>query len=387
MMLDAIRKAGEKSPIHYDPESFVLRQEAEAKGVMYLGNVYKEYCAAGDEQKQILLKNFVRTWFSHRREPPTDFEDVKPDLLPGVRARCYFEITRMKMKREEEAKLDWPFRVLADALGAGLVYDLPESMMQIQQHSLDRWQATFDEAFEVACHNLRAISQQELKEVAPGVWRSPWRDNYDPSRMLLTDYLRQHEVLGDPVVMVPNRDTLLLAGSRDAAALARLATLAEEAFDHPRSITGLAFRLKADDQWVPFLPDRDHPHYQQFQLLRIKSLGSEYSEQAEFLKEHNEKTGKDVFVASFSAVQQRETGEVRSYCVWSEGIVSWLPATDDIYFFRPSGEKEGNIAGSASWEQARTVLGDLMKPLGLYPERYEVEAFPSEEQLRSIAPR
>jgi hypothetical protein len=203
--------------------------------------------------------------------------------------------------------------------------------------------------------------------------------------MLLTDYLRQHEVRGDPVVMLPNRDTLLLAGSGDPAALAKLAVLAEEAYDHPRSITGLAFRLTEAGEWVPFVPDPNHSHFQQFKLLRVKSIGSEYAEQAEFLKEQNEKTGKDVFVASFSAMQQRETGEVRSYCVWSQGIVSWLPVTDDIYFFRLTGEEEGNIAGNACWEQARTVLGDVLKPLGLYPERYEVEAFPSEEQLRAFA--
>ena len=34
-----------------------------------------------------------------------------------------------------EDKLDWPYRVLAGSLGVGLVYDLPESMLQVQRHA------------------------------------------------------------------------------------------------------------------------------------------------------------------------------------------------------------------------------------------------------------
>jgi len=145
--------------------------------------------------------------------------------------------------------------------------------------------------------------------------------------------------------------------------------------------------VTGDDEWVPFLPGRSHPHHQKFKLLQVKTIGGGYGDQADALNALHEKTGKDIFVASFSALQKKETGEVRSYCVWSEGVVSFLPRTDDIFFFRPTGSEEGDVVATAPWGKAEAVLGDLMKPVGLYPERYLVEAFPSDEQLDAFGPK
>ena len=383
MALDAIRKAGEGRPVRYHPDHFRLTAEGEGALQLNLANAYREYCAAPRAKRQVIFRNLVRTWFSHRREAPQAFEDVRHDLLPGVRNRAYYEIARLTVGRQAGAKFDWPYRVLAGSLGAGLVYDQPESMMQVQQHSLDDWGATFDEAFAVALENLRQVSGHALAPAGPGVWASPWRDNYDPSRVLLPELLRRTGVAGDPVAMVPNRDTLLLAGSRDAAGLARLAGLAEEAFDQPRPVSGMAFRLTEEDEWVPFLPGQAVPQREKFRLLRVKTVGGDYAEQGEALNALHEETGKDIFVASYSA-RQKQSGEVRSYCVWSEGVVSFLPRTDDIFFFRPRGGEEGDVVAEAAWERAEAVLGDMLKPVGLYPERYLVEGFPSEEQLAAL---
>jgi hypothetical protein len=383
-LIKALQHAGEKNPINYDPEKYRLQVGGESENLMNLSNIYEEWCAASASQRQTIFNNAVRTWFSHRRELPQSFEDVQHDVLPGVRSRMLFELTGMRMKVQGKEKFDWPYRPLGDWLGAGLVYDLPESMMQVQQHTLDGWQTTFDEAFEVACNNLREVSKNPMERLAAGVWSSPWRDNYDASRMLLTDFLRNHDLRGDPVVMVPNRDTLLLAGSDDADGLGRLVAAAEKAFDHPRSISGIAFHLEGED-WLPFLPDPDHPQFSKFKLLWVKTAGSDYGDQAEVLNALHEKTNRDIYVAKFSAVQKPETGEVRSYCVWSEGVVSFLPETDDIFFFRPKTDDDGDIVARAPWERVREIAGDLMKPVGIYPERYLVDDFPSEPQLAALA--
>ena len=38
----------------------------------------------------------------------------------------------------------------------------------------------------------------------------------------------------------------------------------------------------------------------------------------------------------------------------------------------------------ADWERVAGVAGDLMEPQDLYPERYRVVEFPSDEQLAAI---
>ena len=47
------------------------------------------------------------------------------------------------------------------------------------------------------------VTALQLSANSPGVWVSPWRDNYDASRLVLHDFLRSHEVKGDPVAVVP----------------------------------------------------------------------------------------------------------------------------------------------------------------------------------------
>ncbi|MFL5342571.1 MAG: hypothetical protein ACJ8F7_20760 [Gemmataceae bacterium] len=384
MVIDAIRQAGETEPVHYDRDKFQLRHEGEHKGLMNLGNAYKEYLETPADRRPSLFKNLVPSWFTHRRETPEEFEDVKPDLLPTVRARAYYEITSMRMKTEEGPKVDWPYRPLAESLGVGLVYDLPESMMQVQRHNLDRWGVTFDDALETAGENLQQITRHEMLAVAPGVWRSPWRDNYDPSRLLLGGFIRHHKVAGDPVAMVPNRDTLLLAGAGDPAGLAKLVELAAEAFEHARSISGLAYRVDEAGEWVPYLPPPNHPQFTRFNQLRLKYLASDYGDQAAALKALHEKTGKDIFVPKFTVVQKKETRELRSYCVWAANISSFLPKTDDIYFYRPTQGADSEMVGGATWDQVAAVVGDLLKPMDIYPERFLVDGFPTPEQFAAL---
>jgi uncharacterized protein YtpQ (UPF0354 family) len=381
MLKEAIEKAGEKDPLHYDPENYCLRGKGERENTLNLTNAYNEYCQASKEQKATIVRNFVRTWFTHRQEMPEDFESAKHDLLPGIRNRMMYEHTAMKLKIAGKDKVDWPYRPLAEHLGIGLIFDLPSSMCQVQQHNLDRWQATFEEGYAVACENLQQITKHVLQEIAPGVAQSPWRDNYDPSRMLLIGYIRHHEVTGDPVVMVPNRDTLLLTGTKDVAGLEKMVELAEAAFDHPRPLSGLAFRLTDEDEWVPFLPPPEHPAYKKYRLMQIKSFGPDYDDQKAALNELHEKMGKDIFVASYSAVAKNDTGEIRSYCVWSKGVLGFLPKTDYIYFFRAQDEEKGEIVATVSWEKAAAVLGDRIKPVGIYPERYLVQGFPTDEEI------
>jgi hypothetical protein len=68
MLKEAIEKAGEKEPIHYDAESFCLRAKGEGENTLNLTNAYNEYCGATKAQKSTLIRNFVQTWFAYRKK-------------------------------------------------------------------------------------------------------------------------------------------------------------------------------------------------------------------------------------------------------------------------------------------------------------------------------
>ncbi|GIW81991.1 MAG: hypothetical protein KatS3mg105_3798 [Gemmatales bacterium] len=269
----AIKNVGETSPIRYDAEQFRLHVEGEDEHHINLGNLYEEYCRCPIEEREAYIANLARAWFSSRLTIPDEFEQAKENLLPVVRSRIMFELYPQTLDESQRDRFDWSFTILTDSLGVALVYDLPSAMTYVQKHTLASWQTTFEVAFAVARQNLAGITQQRLSQVVPGVWASPWKDNYDASRMLLTDYVRQHDVKGDPVVMVPNRDMLLLTGSEDDKGLGIMAEIAESAVDHPRYLCGMVYRLDANDRWQAFIPDANHPHSNTFRLLQLESLG------------------------------------------------------------------------------------------------------------------
>jgi hypothetical protein len=65
-----------------------------------------------------------------------------------------------------------------------------------------------------------------------------------------------------------------------------------------------------------------------------------------------------------------------------KGVDSLLPRTDVIFFMDPALGTEAPPVAIARWEDVEKVVGELLVPAeGLYPERYRVRGFPSEEQL------
>ncbi|MGA2063285.1 MAG: hypothetical protein ABSG67_22675 [Thermoguttaceae bacterium] len=240
---------------------------------------------------------------------------------------------------------------------------------------------TFYEALEIACKNL---SQLSLKFIGPptgeGVYLSAAGDSYDGSRLILTDLIRQFHVKGEPIAMIPNRDNLVVAGSDDIEGLNAMLAMTTEALKEPRPISGIALRLDGDE-WVPWLPDVSHSLYKEFQQLHLHSLGRDYAEQKDLLDKMNIKNGVDVFVATFSIIQAPD-GKIFSYAVWAEGVVALLPETDMVVFTRRDGE-----TAMVERQKALDEVGDLMERLEMYPPRYRVTGFPSEEQLAAMGNR
>ena len=382
LILEGIRQAGEKGPLQYDSTTFTIRAEGQGHNQASLGNVYNEYRISDPDARVRLVRNFVRSWFAPLKGVPEDFEDVQPDLLPAVRSRGYIEINSLRLRTDGARDVDWPYRTIGEHLSLSLVYDLPESITSIQQRHLDDWKVNFDHALARALDNLAAISRHRLDVVGPGVWQSPWRDNLDTSRLLLPNLIRAHPVGGDPVIMVPNRDTLLLAGSDDARGLARLAELAEEAWEHPRAVSGIAIRLDGDE-WRPFLPPENHPAYARLHRLRLMALAGDYNTQKKALQAWYEKQDEDVYVAPCAVATDKESGESFSYCVWTETIDASLPVAERVYFVRLEDE-EPRVLGGASWEQVQELFGARMTAQDLYPPRYRVGDFPEEERLAAL---
>jgi len=77
-VLDGIKRAGEKRAVVYDMDKFALRTAEANSNSLNLGNAYPEFCGAPKANRAEVVKKYVRIWFAHRMEIPSDFEDVRP---------------------------------------------------------------------------------------------------------------------------------------------------------------------------------------------------------------------------------------------------------------------------------------------------------------------
>jgi uncharacterized protein YtpQ (UPF0354 family) len=379
LVIDRLREVGVDGEISYDAEEFQVSVAGEKGSVLFLHNAYQEYCTIGKEYQQKALRRFVRGWLQAHQSAPEEYADIQPDILPAVRSRSFFESARLRMILGDSEDTFLPYQMLGEDLGLGLVYDMPDSMKPISNRELDLWGVTFYEALEVARDNLRQVPPRIIgPEEGEGTYVFTTNDGYDSSRLILLDLIRQFQVTGDYIAMAPGREMLIVTGAEDAAGLEAMVTLAQKAFQQPRTVSGIALRLDGDE-WVSWMPAAGHPLFGEFQLLRLRSKGQDYAEQKELLDKLHEKTGENVFVPSFSVMQHKDTGERVNYCVWTAGAVSLLPRTERVIF-----GGEGLEAVMAPWEKVAAVIGDLMTPTDMYPERFRVETFPTAEQLAAM---
>lgn len=375
MFMAALRKAGDTRSPTYDAKEFRLVHGE--SGYTNLGNFYADFCSVPKADRQKCLQGQVRGSLSHLKEIPDEFDDAKCDLRPKIWTRSTMESLRLRQRLEGNDGPDIPTQAVGEHLEVSLVYDLPEAVMSIPRGQLDDWGVTFYEAMEIARHNLEN-SDFAFASVGESLYASLTGDTYDASRMLNVDLVRKLNVTGEHIAMVPNRDTLLIAGSDDEVGLKMMLDIAEKTLEQPRPMIATPLRLAADE-WVEWFPEAEHPLFQRFNSLALKWFYQEYGDQKKMLDAIHEKEGIDLFVASYSAVE-KNTGELVSYCVWTNGAGALLPKTQNVVFIRG----ENDIPALGQWNRVIEVVGDMMQQTEDYPPRFLVREFPSDEQLAAI---
>lgn len=378
LLMKRVRQSGDTRPVEYVREGFELRRQD--GGRMFLGNLYAQYQRSEKEQHEGLIRSFLTTWHTAGFETPDDFDDVRADLMPALRSRMYL-VNTDEMFRESGQDSDTPCQIIGEHLAVTLVYDLPQSMMTVNGEQLDTWGVTFYEAMEVAKRNLTETTTQYAQ--LGSMYALAVGDAYDATRLLLTDTIEQMEVEGATIAAVPNRERLYVCGSEDEEGLLMLSKAVEEDLNHERSITGVLFRLE-HGEWEPWLPPEDHPAHDAWRLLAMQSHGQDYAEQKALLDKRHEKEKADVFLASFAAMEDEATGSVSSWCSWTEGVETWLPETDEVIFTTIHGADDVKLRARAAWDEVRAAVGDLMEPLDLYPPRWRVTEFPSDDALARL---
>lgn len=375
LVQEAFAEAGVPERFRFDEAQFRL---VSGDGhTLNLANFYAEYCRLNRSERKAALERWAMVQWETLEGMPDDVDLALPNLRPKIWMRWSMEALRLQMRVDGGREPEIALEPLGEHLGAGLVYDTPNAMATVSSEQIEKWGLTLYEAREAACSNLRE-STIAFASIGESLHTSMSGDNYDATRLLLTDRIREFPVQGDCIAMVPNRDTLLITGSDDDTGLSMMLDITEKAMQDPRPMSSIPLRLDGDE-WTDWLPSRGHPLFDRFKELRLQFLGNIYGDQKELLNKLHEKNDEDIFVATFSGIRWK-TGEAMSYCVWGEGVCAGLlPETDLIAFAR---QNEDTVL--VRWSDADRICGHLLQSTSHYPRRWIVSEFPNEEQWQQL---
>jgi hypothetical protein len=386
MIIRALQDAGiNKEKIDQSESDFSLKLAG--GGTIFLGNVYANFCSAPRSARQAIVSEFVAAAASIPDLPsiPSDFATVKPSLMPVIRDAAYFSMIQLLNRKngdKDDAGLDVVLKKLAGGLDVGLAYDTERNITSINQDFFQKWGVSLDEAFKVAKDNLWERTDPSRFAGQGGVYWGEWADSYDSSRILLTELIYRLSVDGDPVAFVPNRDHLVVTGTNNSAGLAAILKGGmERHFKHGHPLSPDLYVL-VDGTWKVYVPE-DKSLREMWMKIKRQRDAIDYSQQQKLLNEIHEKEGIDIFVASYK-VYERKDGFAYSACVWTSGIDSSLPRSENIAFMA---DVENPDYFVVPWEAATSVIGDLLElEPDLAPPRYRARQFPSEEQLERLRP-
>ncbi len=400
-----------------DPANFAIRLPSGT--IVHLHNAYREYERAEPEKRGAVLDHFVAAFVAEQAVPET-LAEAQPHLMPLVRHRYNVAAAQLSQRLRDPTALVVPSRNLAAHLAAGVAFDTPTTVIQLGGPQLASWDILFDEAIEIAIDNLRAKSQEPWLLLEEGVWCSPWRDHYDPSRLLLPELIRDLPVAGEHVVLAPTRMVVLVAGSEDVAALEKMLEIAKAAEQEDRPLSMIPVVLRGD-QFVAWGPAEELAAPIGYSEARVVEQAGIYNDQQVWLEDA---LSEDVLVGTVTGVR-RDDGSAFHYSTWTESMPTLLPETDAVALVRdltgPSLARRTNearptdaasetgdetvraantVASSTdglhsagessaqlgevrmvSFEQVRIALGDRLRAEeGLYPRRYRVTSrdFPVE---------
>ena len=358
-----LRKAGWQGALSYDKDRFEI-DTAGASGRVYLGNMFRGWQeadgAAGREGEFAKITGFL---LETAKGVPDQV--AGESLMPVVRARLDFEPTSADRIGLPANSYDGAMQPLCDVMAVLIAADSEHGIRLLTADALRDSGLDFAAATAQALDNLRAASPCKFVQAEGGFYISDYRDHYDSSRVLLPHLFEQLGLRGDPVAIVFERRSVLVAGADDVASLEHMGAAALQWLgEADRLISCLPIRLTGGI-WAPF--NAEAAGMAAPRALRGQQWGWVYGEQKALLDARHEKDGTDIFVASLMLVEHE--GWLRTVTTWTTDALSLLPRADVVLI----GSSGGEPSLARSWESIEQVMEPLSPEPGLWPQRYRID--------------
>jgi len=370
----------------YDADVFQIDFEL-ADGrplLMSLHNAYRDALAVPHKQRNDIVDKYLASMTDDH--PDECAEDTLARLMPVIRDPAMFAWGLLSARLSGHTGTGGGpcLRPFADSLSVALVLDAEYATTTVNLKALISWGLDADAAFARALTNLRDRTSDAGMERHGGVWISTWNDVYDASRMLLTDVIHRLPVHGEPVAVIPSRNKLFVTGSLDDEGIALIATLAAGILEEEaRPLSGQLLVLR-DGAWTPFQGNLPAETARRLNLARYRRLIGTYDDQKALLEKVHEKEGVDVFVATYHAVEQTDTGRITGSAQWTRDVLTLLPRCDELWLFCDQRKEVLEIG----WDDAVAYIPELATPVDdLDPPRFRLTDFPDDATYDALKRR
>lgn len=263
-----------------------------------------------------------------------------------------------------------------------LMYDFGQHMSYVPEALAVGWGAPMDEIWGYALHNLKTLPRPHWKTVAAGVYQVVSEVAYEETFVLLDEVRSRLKCAAHAVFALPNRGVLLAADRRDPAAVRLLIAEACRQLKHaPWPLSGMLIEHTRSGWQRCALPGELAAAAHGLETI---GLSYSYRDQKAALDKLYERTGTDLFVATFALRESREQPEqVRSYCVWTEGVDSLLPKTDHLIFNRDAGGLRP-VRVAVPWPIVERLCGHYLEGTAETPARWRARRFPTESDWSAL---
>ena len=297
------------------------------------------------------------------------------EIRSMIRPRVLVESSRLQaMIENKPSSVVPPFRSLTDDLVGLVGIDSPTAITLVSSRRLEEWNITFNSLWEVGVRTVAGLGDdQGWSHVNGLVYVSQTTDDYTNSRLLGASYLDQLRLSGPIVVLVPHRNSLIVASFINDEAVALACDLALQQINEPSPICLKPF-VWADGELRDLFVNDGHPAARSVRLLRLVDDDINYKQVTSQLVQL---VGEHMTVGSFFVDQERLVSSTN----WGPSP-SLLPKADEIVFV--DDEHNPSRGMVAAWDDAAAVVGNLMTATEFYPPRFRVDGLPDAETIRAI---
>lgn len=238
-----------------------------------------------------------------------------------------------------------------------LILDSEESIATVSQETLAKSEISVDEASSIAHAELaRSTDNKQWEPIAKDIWISSYQDDYDFARLVAAGEDLRLPFKSPGILFAPSHSICLITSNDSDETVNQMVELGYQYSENHRPLSSKLWYKQPNEKWLSWHDSTDSS-VAAMQLLR--EISSSYEEQKAYLEQLLEKRGEDSFVANYQVFSK--DGKLKSLCVYSLGLPSYLPKTEVVAIFNPDETSEQDSTKEVTWAEFAEIFGDDLK--------------------------